>query len=77
MANSQRFVIRSPMARVVNRVTVRKHGRYNQVGGSVRTHALGFRVHTFVLADGGLWVVYPSFTQVHHGRFTGLVLGAI
>lgn len=52
-------------ARIVCRVAVRKHGRYNQVGGSVRTHYVtGLRTHTFRgMAGCYLHVVTPTGGQ--------------
>lgn len=43
--------------RVINRIAVRKHGRYNQVGGCVRRHHTGRSLYSFVMADGSLYRV--------------------
>lgn len=59
-------------ARVVNRIRVRHHGAYNQIGGAVRTHVSGRRVHTFYCPPNGLHILSPRFSLFARNYYPGL-----
>lgn len=51
-------------ARTVNRIVVRHHLHNNRIGGAVRTHVSGRKVHTFVMGDGRLHLISPRFSGI-------------
>lgn len=59
-------------ARTVNRIVVRHHLHNNRIGGAVRTHVSGRKVHTFVMDDGRLHLISPRFSVIVENYYPGL-----